>query len=231
MKIAIIDDDTHFQEDLKSRLDSRMKDAEISCFSSVEDVLDSVWDAVFLNIDRAGSTSGLKDSEKLRATSRQADIVYVTGCSDQYIEDIFLQDSRPAGVLLKPVDDEKLDQIVTKLESAFRQQFLTISWKSQKISIPAYCIMYLESDDHYVRICCKRGTVYRMRSKLGDIQKLLPDNFVRCHQSFLVNLDYISTIEKNTIFLTNGTSIPVSRAYKKGLSQIWVDCLVNRTQK
>ncbi|MCF0261192.1 MAG: hypothetical protein HUJ54_15130, partial [Erysipelotrichaceae bacterium] len=151
MKIAIIDQDKHFQEYLKSRLESRMNDAQIQCFSAVDDALDSIWDAAFLNIDRDGNDSGLKDSEKLRATSHQAEIVYVTACSDQYIEDIFLQESQPAGVLLKPVDDEKLDQIVSKLESAFRQQFLTISWKSQKVSIPAFCIRYLESDDHYVR--------------------------------------------------------------------------------
>ena len=230
MKIAIIDHDSHFQEALKSRLESRMKDTRILCFSSVDDVLDQTWDAVFLNIDRAGSTSGLKDSEKLRATSRQADIVYLTACSDQYIEDIFLQDIRPAGVLLKPVDDEKLDQMVSKLVSSYQQQFLTITWKSQKISIPAYCIVYLESDDHYVRIHCKRGTVYRMRSKLSEVQKLLPDNFIRCHQSFLVNLDYIESIERNTVVLTTGTSISVSRAYKKTLTQIWVDCLVDKPQ-
>ena len=40
-----------------------------------------------------------------------------------------------------------------------------------------------------------------------------PEQFVRCHNSYLVNVDYIWTVEKNRLNLKNGESIPVGRKY------------------
>ena len=45
------------------------------------------------------------------------------------------------------------------------------------------------------------------------------DNFLRCHDSFAVNKKHISVVEGSSIFLTNGEEIPVSRAYKKAVSE------------
>lgn len=42
--------------------------------------------------------------------------------------------------------------------------------------------------------------------------KMLNFNFVRCHQSFLVNLGHIEKINNYTIYLSDGSEIPVSRS-------------------
>ena len=46
------------------------------------------------------------------------------------------------------------------------------------------------------------------------IQDLPASLFVRCHGSFLVNLDYVVRIDGDQIFLPNAT-VPLSRTYKK----------------
>lgn len=49
------------------------------------------------------------------------------------------------------------------------------------------------------------GQINELESKMSDF------NFVRCHQSFLVNLGYIEQINNYLICLSDGSEIPVSR--------------------
>lgn len=49
------------------------------------------------------------------------------------------------------------------------------------------------------------------------ISEVPSELFVSPHKSFLVNLNHISSIEKNEIFLDDGEMIPISRAFKKAL--------------
>ena len=47
--------------------------------------------------------------------------------------------------------------------------------------------------------------------KLSAIMEKLPDYFIRCHQSYVVNIDKIVRLEKNQIMLENGNFITISR--------------------
>ena len=48
--------------------------------------------------------------------------------------------------------------------------------------------------------------------KLDELEKEWSvDNFIRCHQSFLVNPEHIVKIKSYTIHLTDGTEIPVAK--------------------
>ena len=44
---------------------------------------------------------------------------------------------------------------------------------------------------------------------LSNIEKRLPDHFLRCHQSYVVNLSYITRIRRFELELTDGTILPV----------------------
>lgn len=74
-------------------------------------------------------------------------------------------------------------------------------------------ILYLESDLRLVRVHL-RGEAVEAYGKLSDLARLLPDRFVRCHQSFLVNLDYVASLDAATLRLTDGSELPVSRRHR-----------------
>lgn len=38
---------------------------------------------------------------------------------------------------------------------------------------------------------------------------------IRCHNSYLVNMDHVRRLEKQDFFLDNGKKVPVSRKYLK----------------
>ena len=47
--------------------------------------------------------------------------------------------------------------------------------------------------------------------KLDDVHKELPDYFLRCHQSYLVNMKHIACMRQLRLELDDGRIIPVSR--------------------
>ena len=50
--------------------------------------------------------------------------------------------------------------------------------------------------------------------KLTDLLTLLPLNhFVRCHQSFVVNMNHIFELTRNSALAANGKELPISRTY------------------
>lgn len=64
-----------------------------------------------------------------------------------------------------------------------------------------------------------------MNLKLGELEKMMPDDFVRIHQSFLVNLNCIKQFSKNLITLQDGTELPVSRARYKNAKEKFMNYL------
>lgn len=48
--------------------------------------------------------------------------------------------------------------------------------------------------------------------KLGEVERELGEDFLRCHQSYLVNINRIMEFGKLSIKLTSGVRIPVSKA-------------------
>lgn len=48
--------------------------------------------------------------------------------------------------------------------------------------------------------------------KVDELEALLPENFLRCHKSYIVNMNWIESLSAQGILLENGKKIPVSRA-------------------
>ena len=54
-----------------------------------------------------------------------------------------------------------------------------------------------------------------MYSTMGSIIEKLPPNFIRCHNSFLVNSARVAAVGASLLTLSSGVQIPVSRRYAK----------------
>lgn len=76
-------------------------------------------------------------------------------------------------------------------------------------------IIYIESDKMYAYVHTAKGTL-RFRMQLRELSLRLNDKcFQRCHQSFIVNMNYIYSLKRYEITLRNGVCIPISKAYSK----------------
>ena len=79
-------------------------------------------------------------------------------------------------------------------------------------------ILYLEAARNYVDV--HTGTrSYLIRDTIAKLEERLADgSFVRCHRSFIVNLEAVAEIQlldgAHKILLKNGTFVPLSRGYR-----------------
>lgn len=75
-------------------------------------------------------------------------------------------------------------------------------------------LMYIKSEDHYLKIFTSDGKNHFVRGKLSSIKEELPPNFIQCHRSYIVNSNFIKRANSDTIFLIDKTQIPLSRSFK-----------------
>ena len=86
---------------------------------------------------------------------------------------------------------------------------------SERIVRPAE-IRYLESKLHVVHVHTARDT-FEVYGRLAALLDELPARFVRCHQSFAVNLDAVTSLGASSLTLIGGEEVPVSRRMRAGV--------------
>lgn len=88
-------------------------------------------------------------------------------------------------------------------------------------------ILYIESLGNYVNIYTDSKKIVAYLTLKGLETQLPPNEFIKTHQSFLVNISRINAIEGNAIKINNA-SLPISRNYRDALMQIVEQRLLKR---
>ena len=108
-----------------------------------------------------------------------------------------------------------------------------ISFKDERgvlrFSVAKDDVIYIESSDNYVTIhYSNKGKVknYLLRNRLKNLEKeLLEYNIIRCHRTYLVNLDRVKVLRKERegiiaeFELPDARDISVSKSYQKNISE------------
>lgn len=131
-----------------------------------------------------------------------------------YSQRIFLKPVNLLGYLKKPVDPRILKQLLEIAKERLKQdeeKRVTIMCQNHKQVFYLDEIRYLESNAHRT-IIHTLGSEYVCYEKISDLEKKMVDSFVRCHQSFLVNMKYIRRIENKSFMLENGEEILISKS-------------------
>lgn len=217
MRIAVCDDHPLCLLELERQLKDIPLVEETRCFSAPEDLFRAVregeaYDAVLLDIDFQTSDTGIDAAEALFALSPETRIIYMTGYTDRFVQQIFLRKSNLCGYLTKPVDPALLEANLRKLvRTAAEDGGVALRVNGSLVAVPFREIVYLESRNHAVLVHT-RGSVITTYQKLEELMTQLPQTFVQCHKSFAVNLCEIRQFRAAGILLRDGTRIPVSRS-------------------
>lgn len=95
---------------------------------------------------------------------------------------------------------------------------LIVKFRHQIHIVPIDSIDYVESAKRKVLIYTDHE-IFQMYSTMKDMAKRLPEHFVRCHNSFFVNIDRVATGGASTLTLQSGVVIPISRRYAKQIRE------------
>lgn len=163
-----------------------------------------------LVIDIQGNWERISLARDIQEKDSHVKIIFIAESTED-VSDIF--EAEPIYLLLKPIVSKKLysavDKAVAKLKEREKQE-LELRFKDRIIRIPYQDILYVESDRRYLIIYQTFG-MDRVMMKMSEILEMLPGYFVRCHQSYTVNIHKIIKFHKNEIVMEGGKCLAVSR--------------------
>ena len=228
MRIAICEDNKIHQEIMGHLLNCYSSERSVS-FESVTyeygmnflyDMEEGVYfDVVFLDIYMEDAM-GNEIAHKLRAMGYQGEIVFLTSSPDFAIESY---DVDASGYLLKPLNYEKLKKVMDRIARNMEPSAYQIRKRSTVTKVVYHEILYIESSNSKCILHDKSGRTYTIYKTLNTVEKELGDRrFLRCHQSFLVNMDHIKQIS-NQFLLSNGDSVPIRQRGLKPVRQMYFD--------
>ena len=99
--------------------------------------------------------------------------------------------------------------------------FLKTDYRIVKVSISE--IRYVEGMSEYLKVWVE-GEAKPIVTLLSmkKIEERLPDNFMRIHRSYIVNLNKIQEVNKNRVIMDADTSLPIGDMYKESF-QAYLD--------
>ncbi|MEM6397664.1 MAG: LytTR family DNA-binding domain-containing protein [Bacteroidota bacterium] len=179
------------------------------------------FDLLFLDIHLHAGTEGLELARQL--TNFSGRIVFVTAHDEHAVEAF----KTPASdFLLKPVDPLELQRIVQE-ESRNRKNAtpmlhnLLLSDRRQMLLIPEEDIIHVKGEGSYCTLYVSDREPVTISRNLATLERQLKSNhFLRVHQSHLIHLRKIRSIDRTDGFLlklSNGEQVPVARRRKDEL--------------
>ena len=223
LKLAIVDDNELDFEALSksiSKFQQQHKDEysfSITRFTrgiNFIDPFNDVYDAVLLDIDMP-VMSGMETAKIIRKKGSNVAIVFVTNYASLAIDGYGVG---AIDFLVKPVKDVDVERSLLKIIDKNKKENngdkIVLKLKSGYQTVLINNIKYIEVNTHDVYYYTTTG-VYRTREVLKNIEKEINNpKFVKCSSAYLINLDYVDSIEKDDIRI-DGKRIKIARTRKK----------------
>lgn len=174
------------------------------------------FDIIFLDIIMKSMT-GLDLAEKIREINERVIIIFITGL-EQYMYRAF--EVEALNYLIKPVHQvnmyKSLDMAWKKIQkNKDSNPQLVISKGKETYTINFKEIVYCTVFAHYIDIHTINN-IYTYKNSMKELEKLLPnDYFIKCHRSYIINIQYIKKIIGSDIEMKNNIKIPLSRQKKE----------------
>ncbi len=225
LKIAVVENEPDQAQELERYISQYAAETGERCnvlvfLNGVDFLTDypSDYDAVFLDIDMP-LMDGMTIAERLRAgIDPVVSIVFVTNLAQFALKGYKVN---ALDFLVKPVGYYELSaelKKISRIQAERIREFAWISVNNTVQRIPYVDIKYIEVISHYIFIHTKTETI-SFRGALKDIiDKLDMKTFSRCHNSFIINLRYVTKVDANDLTVTlEGVDrkILISRSRKK----------------
>ena len=224
MNILVCDEDFSIANSIAEYIKNKFKH-EVFVSINREEALNVIHSE---NIDLLIIDIVLKDdngiflAEDIQKDQSNIKIIFITGYGNVYYENIY-EHITPQGFLENPIQYNILNFFIKQAENEYKKKTakLKISYDFKEYLIAIDDILYIQSSKRVCEIITNDKT-YRCYKKLSDFPKELPEYFARCHQSYIVNANYIASFQSGQFTLTNGTIIPISDSYAKDAKNLYL---------
>lgn len=216
MKICICDNDSFTNREIRSLLENFAESEEgfdVSDFSCGEDLIEyynsgNGFDIVFLDIEMKGM-NGIEAAENIKCIAPETIIIFVSS-HPNYVFDAFRIEA--LHFLVKPIKEKEFNEVFTRAMKKYTavNASVVLKWESTRNKIRISNISYVEGYRRHLSVHTANG-VFEAVGKIPEIYEALrPHGFVRVHQGFIVNMNYIKNFNTNEVELTDGSKVAVS---------------------
>ncbi|MEG1132111.1 MAG: LytTR family DNA-binding domain-containing protein [Romboutsia sp.] len=222
INIGICDDELHYRSNIKDILKEILSSYPINYniyeFSSGEELLNNYpkdLDILIMDIQMK-TINGMDTARKIREFDENLEIIFMTSFSE------FMQDGyevKAYRYILKPINERKISKNILPCINEImkkRNNYLTINVKNYVDRIKIDSIIYIETDRPNILIYT-HDNMYTTKMSISKIEKILSEyGFFRCHNSYIVNLKLVESMNGNTV-VVDGKDIPISKYRVKDL--------------
>ncbi len=233
IKAILIDDEPLACEVIKTYL-KYFDDLEVvqvchDGFEGVKAIQQHQPDLIFLDIQMPK----INGFEMLELLDNKPSVIFITAY-DSYAIKAF--EANAVDYLLKPVPEERFREAVLKWKSkvtpsapkqidsvlntmsatSAQQSRIVVKTGSKVKIISVHDIHFIEADDDFVKVTTTDGAFLKNKTMSFYEQTLDPQQFVRVHRSYIVQINQITKIEpyqkeSHLAILRDGKQIPVSK--------------------
>ena len=233
-RIAICDDESHFRKRIREILIDYLNKKgilyEIDEFESGKDFINLgieivKYKIVFMDINM-DELDGMETAQKIQDVSNDIFIVFVTAFVNYAIEGYRVDAVRyilKNNVNFSELVFECMDAITMKMNYVVKKKTFNFNEGTKNVSLER--LLYIESRLHKLEFYIMEDQLnkYSLYGTLNDMEAELADNnFVRIHQSYLVNMKHIAKVSRYEVLLSNGIKLEIPKVRYKFVEETFV---------
>lgn len=222
LRIAVCDDTVEDRNQILSFADNYFKkldrNVQIDVFETAGTLLSSegTYDIYLLDVIMPDMT-GIEAAGRLRKIKDEPVIIFITSSLESAVDGYRVG---VAGFILKPLIRQDFEDTLERvIERNFKSREAAISIVHNRVpmNLQLNRILFFENRLHKVYIALQNGEILTIHQRLDELQEeLKPQScFLRCHQSYIVNLNHVKAFEPEGFIMINGQIVPVSRNFYK----------------
>ncbi len=230
IRVAIVEDEDKaakvLEKYIKQYCNKKSMDFVCTRFNSGIDFISDykpVFDIVFMDI-MLPHIDGMETAKKLRVFDDKVALVFITNMVQYAIKGY---EVNALDFVLKPVNYFEFEMKMAKVVDYVRRnkkQFITVELEDSLKKILLSDLEYIEVINHTL-IYHKGDEFFEAKGQLKVVEQVLSkDNFVRCHNSYLVNLFHVLEVHQEHI-LVGKQELPLSRRKRKDFLKQLTDYL------
>ncbi len=200
IRALLVDDEAPARSELRYLLSTHLEVEVVGEAASAAEALKLAsvvpYDVVFLDVEMPG-LSGLEAARLVHGRPGRPQLVFVTA-HEQYAVDAFAVEA--LDYLLKPVEPERLAQVVRRLSGTERPaaapvEKIPVVSGGETVLLDWDEVHYARADGDYSRIHTYDRS-YLCTQSLRQLEGTLPGRFARIHRSYLVNLAKVAAVKR-----------------------------------
>ena len=201
LKFCILDDNLNVINKLSSMLESIFinndYDAEISFKSTKAEELVSFIsansiDVLLIDIELKCKLTGIEIAKQIRNLNKNCYIIFTTAHLEY---GLIAYKCKTFDFLPKPITIERLEETIIRLFDDIKENHKNfIRLDNKNTIIDQQQIDYIRREGMKI-VFHTNSRDYQIYSSFNKLQNQLPDNFVRCHKSFIANINNVTKVE------------------------------------